>query len=132
MNVSISHSFPSAVEAKREFTAGYNSLRKDRVRSLLRMLVLGTPVDTGEARGGWEVSISAPATIPGGRLDKEGTSTIARGVDVLNGLNNFANVFVSNPVPHFQFLEKGSSPQAPNGVIRVMLPALKGMYRDVV
>jgi hypothetical protein len=129
--IAIRHNLPTGVEAKRAIVAGYKKLRDLRIAKLLAMLVLYTPVDKGEARGGWRVTAGGPAREPEGTLDPDGSATIARGIASLEGIHHFANVYVSNPVPHMVFLEEGSSDQAPVGVIRVVLPAFKGMHGDV-
>ena len=44
--------------------------------TLLTNLVMGTPVDTGCARGNWQASINAPVTATTERKDKNGRRTI--------------------------------------------------------
>lgn len=68
---------------------------------LHRKLVEWTPVDTGEARGGWQVDIPSKP------------SEAAE---------------VSNAVEHIAFLVEGSSPQAPDGSFDNVIEAVaKGM-----
>lgn len=131
-SVSISSNLPTAVQAKRRLEEGYRVLRNTRISELLKMLVYRTPVATGEARGSWRVTGGAPAQSHEGTLDPEGAATVAKGVHALEGIHHFAHVHLSNTAPHFKFLEEGSSQQAPTGVIRVVLPAFKGMHKDVL
>ena len=81
-------------------------------------VVRRTPVDTGRARGGWQISID---NIP----SEETGSTSAPGeneaLSALAGLGQNQTVFISNNVPYILFLEEGSSTQAPNGMLALAL-----------
>lgn len=131
MTITIQHNLPTETTVKRVVEKGYKALRDLRVGEFFGMVVKQTPVDTGEARGGWRITSGGPATSPDGSLDPHGEDTIARGIVSLKNIHHFANVYVSNPVEHMRFLEEGSSQQAPVGVLRVILPAFKNMHGDV-
>ncbi len=66
---------------------------------LLARVKANTPVDTGDAKDGWE-------------LHKEG-----RGYG--------RTVRLTNDVPYVEQLEQGSSSQAPNGIVEVSIEELK-------
>lgn len=121
----------SAVEVKRRLEAGFKKLRNERVGELFAMIVMQTPVDTGQARGGWTIAGSA-VEWPSGRLDPDGSETIAAGRAALEKIHHWANVVISNAEPHIGALEDGHSGQAPVGIVRVVLPAFKAMYGDVI
>lgn len=131
MTVTLQHNLPTEVTVRRVVEKGYKALRNARIGEFFGMVVKITPVDTGEARGGWRITSGGPATSPDGVLDPNGDTTIARGLASLKAIHHFSNVYVANPVPHMPFLENGSSAQAPVGVLRVILPAFKNMHGDV-
>lgn len=121
----------SALQAKRRLEAGFKKLRNERIAALFSMIVKATPVDTGQARGGWVIGRSE-VEWPSGELDPDGDATIARGIAALEGIHHWANVVISNGEPHIVALEYGHSNQAPVGIVRVVLPAFKAMHGDVV
>ena len=88
----------------------------------------GTPVDTGWARANWIPSIGSAFTgTAGSREDAEqgqidmspqssGIASIAVGYRLKQG-----SVFISNNVPYIQFLNDGSSRQAPSGFVQAAI-----------
>lgn len=81
---------------------------------MLRRVVIKTPVDTGRARGNWQVTIGEPAA---GHLenlfDKTGSTTIAKGSAVIAKIPPFAIVYITNNVPYILILEAGRVPGPP-------------------
>lgn len=87
---------------------------RERVRAValraLQGVVLGTRVDTGRARGNWQVGLGDP---PEGfepdRKDKNGSATIAAGGRVIAGAVKGANlnetIWLHNGVPYIKYLE---------------------------
>jgi hypothetical protein len=72
----------------------------------LRNLVLLTPVDTGQARAGWNVGINGVNT----RVNapsKTGASVIRRGASVIKKVGSFQNLYISNAVRHAAILDQG-------------------------
>jgi hypothetical protein len=92
----------------------------------------GTPVLTGNARGGWQPSIGSAISVdltppefyanyPKGRhanLDPTGANVMAR-VENLAVTEHFKDFYLANNVKYIIPLEDGSSMQAPNGMMRV-------------
>jgi hypothetical protein len=79
----------------------------------LGRLILKTPVDTGRARGNWQVAAD-PDVDELDNFDKEGTTVFQDGIDdatQLLGSNPFISVFISNTVPYIERLEDGHSSQ---------------------
>jgi len=78
----------------------------------LAAVVTATPVDTGRARGGWQVGLGLA---PSGRTseDRAGASTIAKGTSTISRRGTEQTVFISNNVEYIGFLNDGSSAQAP-------------------
>ena len=112
-------------------TKGFRARRNFLVAELLSMIVRGTPVKDGYARGGWYVTLGAPSGSAQRPPDKDGGNTILAGIMALRGASPFKDVFISNNVPYIEDLENGSSGQAPEGMVRVSLSAFKSMYGDV-
>ena len=83
-------------------------------------IILRTPIDTGRARGNWQVSINDQASGIVDENDADGSKTIRAAVD--NTENASGNVWwLTNNLPYIQKLESGSSKQAPSGMVRVTL-----------
>lgn len=81
-------------------------------------LVMTTPVDTGRARGNWNVSIGningavAAEDFPSpGEVLATGRSVVERWK--LGG----GVIFIANSLPYIMVLENGSSAQAPSGML---------------
>jgi hypothetical protein len=89
--------------------------------AVLRGVIFKTPVDTGTARGGWKLGVNY---IPRGGAgtgeaarDPGGGSTFAKGQAKLSTLKPFSIVYIVNNVHYIVYLEKGSSQQAPQGML---------------
>lgn len=103
-----------------------------------RTIVLATPVDTGRARANWLVSFRSPASdVPEGA--QSGESKEARGAGAAAKALAQANkkiaeyedgsIFITNNVAYIVPLDKGSSRQAPEGMIRAGLAAAADVAR---
>ena len=75
----------------------------------LRGLVLVTPVDTGYARSGWQVSFNSASTAQPaeGASDKTGSATLKAGEAAIAGSDTFPHIFISNNVPYIEVLDEG-------------------------
>jgi len=119
-------------------------LQKKVVLEVLRRVVLRTAVDEGRARGDWQVTIGKPATStaeefkkvdspekstepPG--LDVAGDEVIQKGLEAISNLPPYQVVFISNNVEYIEFLEEGSSDQAPDGMVKVTVEELRQMFK---
>ncbi len=93
------------------------------VLDLLQQVVLGTPVDTGRARGGWQATIATPAADDSFLIveDKTGTVSINLGISAMRTLAPFQIVWLTNHVPYIRRLEAGHSPQAKGWVRQALL-----------
>lgn len=71
----------------------------------------------GHARRNWQVTANEPATeeLPG--VDADGGTTLAAAAAVLEKLDPYPLVFISNPVPYMDPLNEGHSTQVPAGWI---------------
>lgn len=80
-------------------------------------VVLATPVDTGRARGNWQVEVGQA---PAGELattDKGGGGTIAAGKAVIDGYKGGSGIYITNNLPYIERLNEGWSAQAPAGFV---------------
>lgn len=101
-------------------------------KQTLRVLVKGTPVDTGLARSNWRVSVGGRASaiiqpyFPGFELGigetANATAAISVGIAKINSLRSSVrrrgeagqSVTISNSVDYIGDLRQGGSPQQPN------------------
>jgi len=103
--------------------------QKKLVFEALTRIVNRTPVDTGYARGNWQVTIGS---LPAGEKDisdKEGGPTIASGQAALGQLPPFQVVYIGNNVIYIWPLEEGSSDQAPEGMVAITVEELRTMFK---
>lgn len=100
---------------------------------ILKRVVMRTPVDTGRARGGWQLTIGEPADGEPERLDKDGGSVLAEEMVNLGGLKDFDVVFIGNNVNYIGYLEDGWSwRQAPRGMLRLTMMEIQRELDDIV
>lgn len=103
---------------------------------LMKRIVLRTPVDTGRARSGWDLTVGAPsdhlppATDVGGEKatpDMKFQNVFAGGAAGTFGLAGAASidgiqaVYIVNNLPYIERLENGHSKQAPSGMVRLSM-----------
>lgn len=92
-------------------------------------IVLGTPVDTGRARGNWFPSIGAPS---GARddssSDKSGAASIGRMQSTFSGAKIGDIAWFTNNLPYILPLENGHSKQAAQGMVDINLNAVAAFY----
>ena len=82
-------------------------------------VVFLTPVNSGRARGNWQVSTNQPITVAVEREDKDGAATIGAGATVIAGSKPYEVIHIVNNLAYIRALEDGSSTQAPNGMVAV-------------
>lgn len=81
-----------------------------------------TPVESGRARGEWQGGVGAPATGLTGTVDPTGRQALGKIAATFNayaGSRVPTTLHITNNVPYAQQLEKGSSDQAPAGMVAV-------------
>lgn len=130
-DIDLNFNVETETSVRERLSKGYRARRNFLVVELLSMIVRATPVKDGYARGGWSVSIGAPSSTGPKPPDKDGAATILAGAMALRGGSPFQDVHLYNDVPYIKDLEEGTSTQAPDGIVRVVLPAFKSMYGDV-
>lgn len=93
-------------------------------------VVMKTPVDTGRARGGWQLDIGGFNDRPFTPFDKGGGDTVRRESANLGRLRFGGVVTISNPVTYIVYLEGGSSQQAPQGMLSTTLRQVARQFRN--
>lgn len=91
-------------------------------------VVLGTPVDTGRARGNWFPSINVPATGTTTDTDPSGAKALAAINAVVGSAELGDTVWLTNNLPYILPLENGHSQQAPQGMVDINLEAVADFY----
>ncbi len=84
-------------------------------------VVLATPVDTGQARGGWQVGLGVPALGTDTPLDQSGSGTVSSNRLKIGRRRPGQNIHLTNNVAHIIFLNAGSSSQAPSGFVEMAI-----------
>jgi len=97
-------------------------------------IVMGTPVDTGRARGNWIPTVNNPSRSTLTIDDKAGTMALSKiGAVTMNAPGNV--YYLVNNLPYIQRLEYGWSQQFPQGMVRINVQnfqaALRKAVRDV-
>ena len=96
----------------------------------LRAAVFATPVDTGRARGAWDVGIGGPGS-SGTSLDTSGAGTVASGMGTISRVQKTpVPIYVSNNLEYIGPLENGSSAQAPSGMTTQAINAATAAVRS--
>ena len=96
---------------------------------VLTRVVFRTAVDTGRARGNWQLEINAPAS---GILDVEGAEgamadlAISAAITKLGQISPFSIVHITNNVEYIYYLEYDRrSPQHPEGMLEITLTEME-------
>lgn len=97
-----------------------------------RSVVLATPVDTGHARGNWQVAINLAPDAELNVKDPTGAATIAKGATVLATLKAGDVAWIANNVAYILPLEYGHSKQAPAGMARITVARFRAMFSKAV
>lgn len=89
-------------------------------------VIMRSPVRTGRFRGSWRIGLgSADLTVEdpsfkgAGTQGSPPTGEEAGQLTILNGLMPDQVIYITNNLPYAQKLERGSSEQAPNGMVAV-------------
>lgn len=86
---------------------------------LFSSIVRDTPVDTGRARGEWQVSKGAPKTEETGLKDKSGSRPTQDIITTAQKVGADEEIILRNNLPYVHSLEyDGISKKAPEGMVR--------------
>lgn len=106
--------------------AAHNTITRVATLELFSGIVKLTPVDTGRARGNWLTGVHRPVTGETERLDKTGRSAIAE-ISENTPAGAGQVTYLSNNLPYIEDLERGSSKQAPEGMVRKNMDRVQKM-----
>lgn len=99
------------------------------VIELFSSVIMGTPVDTGRARGNWQTSVGSPSN---GVLDREGAAAALAELESTT-VKMGSVVWLANNLPYIARLEyEHWSAQAPNGMVRKNMARVNRIVDDVV
>lgn len=107
-----------AVEQIREHT---NNVIQETFSEMGERIVDRTPVDKGTAKGNWNASIGMPDYTTTTRTDPSGFTTTAKIKKVASNANIGDVLYLANGIDYIGVLERGSSTQAPKGMVSITL-----------
>ena len=102
---------------------------------LYARIVKRTPVDTGRAKASWGISTQfASDVLPPGEYGDNPTVTMVGGA--VGGLFDFSvhdeQVVIYNNLDYIEFLEAGSSAQAPSGMVAISLAEFEAHFQKAL
>jgi len=129
----MSTNYDSFIRSFRKATKGFDSetlaiVQKKLAFDILSGVVARTPVLTGRARGGWQVTIGAPTDLDSGNEDKSGLTVTANAQTVLANLGVFQIVYIQNNVEYIGYLEEGTDKMAPFKMMALTLQEQEGVF----
>lgn len=111
--------------ASKKIHGDMNKFYRQVCLEVLKRIVLRTPVDTGRARGNWQLEIGRPAS---SSLLVEGSEgamadlAISKGMSKLSQIQPFSLVHITNNLAYIYYLEYDKrSPQHPEGFLEITL-----------
>ena len=118
-------------------------VRKNYAFALYSSIVKKTPVDTGRARGNWNITVGHDDTLP-----KENTVPQFKSVEEVPKVEGDETIYISNNLPYITKLEYGGYPnppkkgsgktingyskQAPEGMVGVTLANNENIFESAV
>ena len=111
--------------ASKRIHGDMESFHKKVIFEVLKRIILRTPVDTGRARGNWQLETGGPAQ---GTLNVTGSSgevaskALQNAVGTLSSITPYSLVHITNNVEYVYFLEYDRrSEQYPEGMVEITL-----------
>ncbi len=108
--------------SEKKINGDFKKFHQQVIAELFKRIVLRTPVDTGRARGNWQIELGGPAQGTLEVIDKSGDGTILKEIAKLGDIPPFSLVHISNNLQYISYLEYDKrSPQAPEGFLEISL-----------
>lgn len=110
---------------------------KKIVLELFIRVMKRTPVDTGNARVNWELGVDAVGNTVATATTVEGENQISQQA-FLVGLGELAKfkpgqtIYITNNVNYIEYLEEGSSQQAPQGMVKITALEFQSIVSDII
>ena len=105
-----------------------NEIKIRTALDLMNRIVLKTPVDTGRARGNWQLTQRSPAEdmVPETSAKVSSSETppsaiLMEAEQTASGSQLGDDIWISNNLPYIEALEEGHSQQAPHGMVALSL-----------
>jgi len=95
---------------------------------ILTGVVLLTPVDSGRARGGWQVSINESPEGTSERLDKIGADTVSEGIGQMAKIAITDKIFITNNVEYIGYLENGTPKMPAHGMLALTIQRIEQAF----
>ena len=108
-----------------------DDLTKKITGDMLQQVVIATPVDTGQARGNWRVSVGTiDKSVDETLTDKSGNGAISQGIRTIQAGGGLGKiVHVSNALNYIERLNDGWSMQAPKNFVQIAFNNVVSKYR---
>ena len=105
-----------------------NEFKQKVAFQVLNGLVMLTRVDTGRARGGWQVTLAIPAIGESGTLDKNGSSTVEReAIRVLESRYG-EDIYITNNVHYIVWLNYGTTTREGDHFVERVLADVESQF----
>jgi len=97
---------------------------------MLQQVVVATPVDTGQARGNWRVSVGVLDKKTDQTQDRSGQGSISKGIATIQSGGGIGKVvYISNSLNYIKKLNDGWSMQAPKNFMQISFMNVVNKYR---
>ena len=97
---------------------------------MLQQVVVATPVDTGQARGNWRVSVGVLDKKTDQTQDRSGQGSISKGIATIQSGGGIGKiVYLSNSLNYIKKLNDGWSMQAPKNFMQISFMNVVNKYR---
>ena len=97
---------------------------------MLQQVVVATPVDTGQARGNWRVSVGVLDKKTDQTQDRSGQGSITKGIATIQSGGGIGKVvYISNSLKYIEKLNNGWSMQAPKNFMQISFTNVVNKYR---
>lgn len=115
--------------AVEKIRAAYEKVKRAVVLDAHARVVSATPIDTGRARGNWNLGIGGPdrSQLPPGKYSAMPSPPSAIGRVVLG-----VDAFLSNNLPYIVRLNEGSSKQAPAKYVERAIAETRAAFKGIV
>jgi len=119
-------------KAEKDMRKRLSSALQNTAIEAIGRLANRTPVDTGAARFHWFVRALPDENFDKTRVDPAGDLAKQRAKRDVKLFTIGQIVYLVNAAPYFQYLEAGSSTQAPNGVVAITLAEMDLLWSKEV
>lgn len=114
---------------RRKVATAPNHVKQDAAAEIVTKIIERTPVLTGYTVAQWHASTGAPDFSVGEQPDPSRSGTINRAVAVTQQIKAGVKFFFTNGVPWIRKLERGSSTQAPAGMVLITLAETRYIFK---